>query len=110
MSDEKIRYTVIATISAPEYLNEYSEWLSGGHVQALIDEGGALSGEVVILQDSEGTRVCSNYIFPSMETYEAYANGEVAKRLRADGVARFVETQKVAKFERMLGPISFSYP
>jgi hypothetical protein len=45
MAESKIRYTVIATIATSEYVEEYKSWLSEGHIQALIDEGGALSGE-----------------------------------------------------------------
>jgi hypothetical protein len=110
MAESKIRYTVIATIATSEYVEEYKSWLSEGHIQALIDEGGALSGEIVVLEEPEGTRICSSYIFPSMTTFEAYSTGEVAKRLRADGIARFVDTQKVVKFERMVGAVAFIYP
>jgi hypothetical protein len=99
-------------------MDEYLGWLKGGHVQALIDEGGALSGEVVLLDSTSATatctsegvsRVASNYIFPTREVLDAYAGGEVAARLRGEGVSMFVDTQKVVSFERLVGPVVFQY-
>ena len=101
---------MIATVQA-EHLEEYLSWLKSGHVQALIDEGGALSGEVVHLDDAaEGeSRVASNYVFPSRAALDAYAGSDVAARLRGEGVSMFVDTQKVKQFERLVGPIVFQY-
>ena len=108
--DFQIRYTVIANVKS-EHLEEYLAWLKNGHVQALIDEGGALSGEVVQLDASpEGvSRVASNYIFPSRGAVDSYAGSEVAARLRGEGVSMFMDTQKVVSFERLVGPIIFQY-
>lgn len=108
--DSQIRYTVIANVKT-EHLEEYLNWLRNGHVQALIDEGGALSGEVVQLDSSpEGvSRVASNYIFPSRGVLDSYAGSEVAARLRGEGVSMFVDTKKVESFERLVGPIIFQY-
>ena len=110
MDGEKIRYTVIADV-IEEYLNEYLDWLKNGHVQALIDEGGAESGEVVLLDGGKDgqRRVSSNYIFPSREVLDTYTKSGVASRLRGEGIVKFVETKKVVQFERLVGPISFYY-
>ena len=110
LMDPQIRYTVIANVKT-EHLEEYLCWLKNGHVQALIDEGGAVSGEVVQLDASpEGvSRVASNYIFPSRAAVDAYAGSEVASRMRGEGVSMFVDTQKVMSFERLVGPVVFQY-
>ena len=104
---ERVRYVVTATLASADVLDEYTGWLSGGHIQAVVDEGGALSGEYVIHMDDPEVKVSSIYEFPDMSTYEAYCSN-VAPKLRAEGVALFVETNKVI-FQRILGKINFSH-
>lgn len=103
-----VRYTVVATLAGPEVLEEFTSWLSDGHIKVIIDEGGALSGEFAVIQDETGVRVASSYIFPSREAYENYTTG-LALTLKRDGVVRFVETQKVLRFDRTVGEIGYVY-
>jgi hypothetical protein len=62
-----------------------------------------------VLEEAEETKICASYIFPDRATFETYANGPVAARLRADGIALFGETKKALKFERLIGTVGFCY-
>lgn len=96
----RIVYSVVATLPDPRMLDEYVAWLTGGHVDGVI-EGGALSGEVVRL-DGEGLRVESRYVFADRAAFERYER-EFAPALRADGAARFGNAGVV--FERRVGEV-----
>lgn len=99
-----IRYVVTATLQDKSVLDDYLHWLTHGHVDDVVKKGGALTGEVVVLNDTE---VESLFIFPSMEVYEAYCSG-VAPVLREEGKKLFVDNGKVVKFERRIGNIAYS--
>jgi hypothetical protein len=103
-----IRYTVTATLSSKDHLEDYLAWLSEGHIQAVVNAGG-LTGEYNVLNQEEGTdngmvQVASIYTFPNLEALNGYFNG-VAAVLRQEGITRFVETKKVVKFDRFVGTI-----
>ena len=100
-------YSVFATLREREILPEYRQWLSGGHVQAIIDRGGALECAIVVYEIEDRVIVESRYTFPSRAEYDAYCNG-LALELRSEGVALWVDTGKV-KFERKTGDIVFTY-
>jgi hypothetical protein len=106
-----VRYIVTATLASQEYLEEYLTWLSGGHIQAVVNAGG-LTGEYNVLNhDSVDTdpssapiQVASIYLFPHMDALNGYFSG-VATVLRQEGITKFVETNKVLKFDRYIGTI-----
>lgn len=79
-----------------------------GHIQIIIDEGGATSGECSILQNDNEVQVASVYIFPNKAAYENYQNG-LAVKLRPEGIRLFYETKKVIRFERTIAEIGFVY-
>jgi hypothetical protein len=108
MSPGMIRYTVVATLVDPQVLDEYVNWLKDGHIQKIVDEGGAIEGDVSIVQGTDVVKVASVFIFPSMTVCEEYMTG-LAVRLRPEGVAKFVDTNKVASFERMISEVKHWY-
>jgi hypothetical protein len=102
-----IRYCVTAYLGR-EHIDDYLTWLSHGHIQTVVNEGGGLTGEFDILQSDEPrdeTRVMSLYTFPSREALNGYFNG-AAIRLRQEGITLFLEPKKVSRMERSVGSIS----
>ena len=83
--DSVLVYSVRAVFTDPATRERYLDWLRGGHCLAVIREGGALSGEVTVLED--GT-VESRYVFGSRAAFDAYEAGP-GVALRADSAARF---------------------
>jgi len=66
-----LRYTVIARLKSVDYLDEFIEWLQGGHVQEVCERG-AEEAEILILDNPENPEqpaVESSYIFPDVPTY-----------------------------------------
>ena len=103
------RYMVTAIIANHEYANEYVAWLKGGHVQDVVNRGGALTGEVVVLDSSDGRiHVQSLYLFPSRSSFDGYQTG-AAVELRAEGKRLFVDTNKVAEWQRATGEVNYAY-
>ena len=100
-------YSVFATLKDKSDLSAYTNWLSGGHVQAIIDRGGALDCTISVYDNGDSVVVESRYTFPSKSEYDGYCNG-LALELRAEGIALWVDTEKV-KFERKTGEIVFKY-
>jgi hypothetical protein len=92
----KFVYSVTAKMSKSDS-DDYVKWLQDGHVAAVVQRGGALSGQVVLLEESEADRaaVQSIYVFASKEAYDGYNLSEVAAELRAEGKAAWVDTGKV---------------
>ncbi|GIH04365.1 hypothetical protein Rhe02_24320 [Rhizocola hellebori] len=78
-------YSVRSEFSDPQTRQRYLDWLTGGHAQALITQGGALRAEVALLDDG---CVETRYLFASREAFAAYEAGP-AVALRADSVAKF---------------------
>jgi hypothetical protein len=83
--DTVLVYSVRAEFTDPATRERYLDWMRGGHCLAVVREGGAMSGEVTVLED--GT-VESRYVFGSRSAYEAYEAGP-GVALRADGAIRF---------------------
>lgn len=105
-----IRYSVIASLSAAANPQEYIAWLKEGHVQAVVDEGKALSAQILVHDKDESEvhpKIESSYVFRSRDQLQAYFDGPAA-RLRADGVARFVDTGKIS-FSRTIAEINQEY-
>lgn len=104
---DRFHYQVMATIpdspSAERTARAYLGWLRGGHVREVV-EAGAASAEIIVLEGSP-TRVCTRYVFPSREAYEAYVDRH-AGRLRADGLARFGPgSDTPVEFQREVGAV-----
>ncbi|MGY0231592.1 DUF4286 domain-containing protein [Longispora urticae] len=87
-------YAVRTEFSDGSERDDYLDWLRGGHVAAVV-AGGALTGEVTILDDGS---VESRYTFASREAFADYEAGP-AVALRADGAGRFPG----ARFVRTVG-------
>lgn len=103
------RYVVTAILLNHELATEYASWIQGGHMQDVVNLGGAISAEMIVLDSTDGRiHVQSSYLFPSREVYDAYQVG-AAVALRADGKRLWVDTGKVAEWIRQTGEVSFSY-
>jgi hypothetical protein len=83
--DSVVVYSVRAQFADTQTRDRYVEWLRDGHCQAVVREGGALSGEVTVLEDGS---VDSRYVFGSQADFDAYDRGQ-GHALRADGTQRF---------------------
>ena len=83
--DSVLVYSVRAEFTDPATRERYLDWLRGGHCLAVVREGGALSGEVTVLEDGI---VESRYVFGSRAAFDAYEAGP-GIALRADGAIRF---------------------
>jgi hypothetical protein len=83
--DSVLVYSVRAEFPDPATRERYLDWMRGGHCLAVVREGGALSGEVTVLED--GT-VESRYVFGSRAAFDAYEAGP-GLTLRTDSAARF---------------------
>eukprot|EP01031_Cornospumella_fuschlensis_P022533 gene22533-27502_t len=106
MASNPVRYIVTATLRDVGILDEYVNWLKGGHVQ-LVVAGGARSAEVVVLDSDDHTvRVESIYLFDSRAALQAYFDGP-ALELREDGKRLWMDTGKVS-FSRRVGNVVFS--
>ena len=104
-----ISYNVTATLSGRESLEEYTSWLRSGHIQQVVEEGGASNGSLTVLDSPEGAiQVVSRFMFPDRAAYDRY-QAEVAPRLQPEGKRLFVDTQKVLRFERAVGELQFEY-
>src|SRR5258705_2984688 len=96
--NEVVVYSVRAQLPDAATRERYVEWLRGGHCQAVVRTGGALSGEVTVLEDGS---VESRYVFGSRADFEAYEGGP-AIALRADSALRFPPDSNV-RLVRSLG-------
>jgi hypothetical protein len=85
VADSVLVYSVRTAFADPATRERYLDWLRGGHCLAVVREGGALSGEVTVLED--GT-VESRYVFGSQAAFDAYEAGP-GVALRAHGAALF---------------------
>jgi len=94
-------YVVTAEFTNDDVRGEYLGWMRGGHVAKVVELGGAVSGEVVLLDDG---RVEGRYVFPDRGAFTAYESGP-AVELRAEG-ARFTESGEVV-FARRTGEVIF---
>lgn len=102
-------YAVIATLPDESTARQYIDWLTDGHVRAVL-EGGAAEATVTRLhtERDEPARVESRYRFASRAAFEAYERDH-APALRADGVARFGGRAGVS-FARWTGELVRAWP
>ncbi len=97
-------YSVRSEFSDPQTRQRYLDWLTGGHVEALMAQGGALRAEVAALDDGS---VETRYLFASREAFAAYEAGP-AVALRADSVAKFPPSSGV-RMTRSIGDLAGVY-
>ncbi len=88
----KIAYTVITTIKYKSVVDDWLEWIQGGHIDDVI-KGGASSGQVVkmdsVESDHSGTETYEiRYIFDNRGIFEEYLEKH-APALRAEGLEKF---------------------
>jgi len=98
-----ILYAVTAELPSAELAREYLDWLTGGHVQAVI-AGGASAARIIQLQDGDSAppRIEVQYVFPSQAALDRYLR-DFAPALRQEGVERFAS--RGVSFTRRIGPI-----
>jgi len=117
--DSVLVYTVHAEFADEATRERYLDWLRDGHVLAVVREGGALSGEVTVLEAAGGSAaggsapggsalggsalgaVESRYVFGSRAAFDAYEAGP-GVALRADG-ARLFPLDSGVRTARTLG-------
>lgn len=89
-----VQYTVTAKLAA-EHEAGYVAWLKDGHIQAIVDEGGACVARVEQRGNPEEGVACvkSVYVFPSRDAFAAYETG-LAPKLREDGIRRYGPTSE----------------
>ena len=85
MPNSVVVYSVRAEFPDEATRERYVEWLRDGHCESMVREGGALSGEVTLLDDGG---VEARYLFGSRADFAAYEAGP-AVELRADSARRF---------------------
>ena len=103
MPDTVLVYTVHAEFADAAVRERYLNWLRDGHALAVVREGGAISGEVTVL-DSGGSAlgaIESRYLFESRAAFDAYEAGP-GVALRADG-ARLFPPDSGVRTTRILG-------
>ncbi len=105
MPDSVVVYSIRAEFADVATRERYLDWLRGGHCAAIVKQGGALSGEVTVLEDGI---VESRYVFGSRADYDAYASGS-GVQLRAEGVRRFPPDSGL-KLSRSLGVRAIRVP
>ncbi len=105
MPHSVVVYLIRAGFADSATRDRYVEWLRNGHALAVVREGGALSGEVTILEDGS---VESRYLFGSREAFDAYEAGP-ASALRADG-ARLFPPESGVRLVRSLGERAVRVP
>jgi hypothetical protein len=99
----EIAYTVTARCDSEQTLRSYVEWLTSGHIQAVL-RGGATRARVIRSADADDPRrVEVRYDFPTQEAFETYV-ADHAPALRAEGLERFGPGSGV-EFVRSLGRI-----
>ena len=98
-----IKYSVVVTLISSEFLHEYIDFLKGGHIQAVIKDGGARSAQIFILE-ADVIKVETMYFFPSNEQLMLYFNGP-AVLLRKEMEDRFMNShsEKIRAIERQIG-------
>jgi hypothetical protein len=115
--DSVLVYIVRAEFADAATRERYFDWLREGHALAVVREGGALSGEVTVLEGGSALGgsalggsalggsalgvVESRYMFESREAFEAYEAGP-GVALRADG-ARLFPPDSGVRTTRILG-------
>ncbi|HLO39496.1 MAG TPA: DUF4286 family protein [Phycisphaerales bacterium] len=100
-----VSYSVLCTLPDLPTARSYKDWLTQGHVQAVL-AGGATGVEVVeLISDDPRPRIEVRYSFEDQAAFDRYEKVH-APALRADGAARFGSIPGVW-FERRIGSVIF---
>jgi len=83
-------YTVLAECESDSIARDFIDWLTRGHVQAVLDGGASEVRVVARPDDGFPQQVEVRYLFESKSTYDRYVK-TAAPRLREEGRARFPE-------------------
>eukprot|EP01135_Chromosphaera_perkinsii_P002724 Nk52_evm92s226 gene=Nk52_evmTU92s226 len=102
MVDFKYSYIVCCELPSTEIAEDWVEWLRGGHMQDMIEIGGAETGELIRVGELSYQ---ARYVFPSEASFKHYME-EIAPKLRGEGVKKFPASMGL-KYSRMEGPVLF---
>jgi len=83
-------YTVLAECESDSIARDFIDWLTRGHVQAVMDGGASEVRIVAIPDDGFPQHVEVRYLFDSKATYDHYVE-TAAPQLREEGRNRFPE-------------------
>ena len=105
-----VSYTLEVTFQDPAVAEEWTEWMRGGHMQALLAHG-ADRAELVRWSDAETIddeiRFTARYRFPTRADFDAYI-AQHAEELRNDGMKRFPPSRGIV-YSRTVGEILLPY-
>lgn len=109
-----VSYSVLATFTEALTAAEYADWLTGGHVQAIL-QAGAVSAQVTRLDplshsahDPEPIQILAEYLFTDLDAFDRYVQDQ-APRLRAESAERFGSRPGIS-FQRRQGSVILSLP
>ncbi len=101
----RIAYTVAAEVPDRVKLDQYIQWLTGGHIGRVLHFGA--QSATVVRRDhdlpDDPFRIEVRYIFPTRRALEIYLR-QHAPVLRAEGLAMFPPEFGI-RFERTIGEI-----
>lgn len=97
-----VSYTLEVTFQDADVANEWTDWMRGGHMQALLAHG-ADRAELVRWSDEDDIRFTARYRFPTRADFDTYL-AEHAEDLRADGMKRFPPSRGIV-YSRTVGEI-----
>jgi len=83
-----VLYGVMATLPDERTLDDYLDWLRGGHLEDVVRAGAVSAVASRLVDPPHPLRVETRYLFASRAEYESYLTDH-APRLRAQGLARF---------------------
>ena len=105
-----VSYTLEVTFKDPAVAEEWTEWMRGGHMQALLAHGADRAELVRWSTDETGEeeiRFTARYRFPSQAAFDVYI-AQFAEELRADGMKRFPPSRGIV-YSRTVGEILLPY-
>ena len=107
----EIAYSVIAETDSEATMRAYVDWLTGGHIQDVIDAGARSACLVLMDEADDGIyRAEMRYLFGSRSEFETYERGP-AVGLRSEGIALFgPESEHPIRFRRTLGGVAAVLP
>lgn len=80
-------YEVYIAFNDLSIIQEYHAWLSGHHINEVLNFDGFVSAE--LLQEYNGTGLTVRYLMESTDTFEKYNSSETATRLRKEALEKF---------------------
>jgi hypothetical protein len=80
-------YEVSIAFNDLSIIQEYHAWLSGHHINEVLNFDGFISAE--LLQEYNGTGLTVRYLMESTDTFEKYNSSDTALRLRKEALEKF---------------------